>query len=66
MFDKTETLTSSDSTVSLQVTAGPSGVKSLILISPPFSPQTVTQKKLMDIVAPAIREWFANSPKEPQ
>jgi hypothetical protein len=65
LFDKTFTLASTDGTVSLQITAGTEGVKSIELISPPFPPKSVTSQELIDLLTPAIREWFANAPPAP-
>ena len=59
MFDKTITLTSTDGTVSLSITAGTEGVKSILISSPTGALKSVTSQKLIDIVTPALREWLS-------
>ena len=59
MFDKTFNLTSSDGTVTLSITAGTEGVKSILLSCPPAPAKLVTQQQLIDLMAPPIRDWFA-------
>jgi hypothetical protein len=58
MFDKTITLTSTDGTVSLWITAGTEGVKSILINSPTAAAKAITAQKLIDIVTPALREWL--------
>jgi hypothetical protein len=65
MFDKTIVLTSTDSTVSLSITAGTEGVKSILISAAEGQPpKAVTAQKLIDVVAPTLREWF-NAPPAP-
>lgn len=61
MFDKTITLTSSDGSTSLQITAGPGGVKSILVSSGPLVPpkwKLITEQQLIDLVEPALKEWL--------
>jgi hypothetical protein len=57
MFDKTITLTSTDGTVTVSIVAGTEGIKSILLTCLVAAPKRVTPQQLIDIVAPAIKEW---------
>jgi hypothetical protein len=61
MFDKTFTLKSSDGSTSLQITAGPGGVKSILVSGGSEFPQRwkpITEQELIDLVEPALMEWL--------
>jgi len=57
VFDKHITLTSTDSSVSLQIVAGTEGLKSLTVVAGSKS-QQLTAQKLIDLAAPALKEYM--------
>jgi hypothetical protein len=64
MFDKTFTLTSTDGQVNLSITAGTEGVKSIVVSDGPNMPsrfKTVSAQQLIDLVAPALKEFLATA-----
>jgi hypothetical protein len=60
MFDKSMTLTSTDSSVSLTVVAGTEGLKSITVHVGTMN-QLITAQKLIDLAAPALKEWAAQN-----
>jgi hypothetical protein len=54
VFDKTFTLTSTDGTVSVEITAGTEGVRDIQLIVGPQA-RHVTTQQLIDLLAPAVK-----------
>jgi hypothetical protein len=65
MFDKTFTLSSTDGSVSVEITAGTEGVRSIVLISSPLPSKPVTEQELIDLLAPAVKEYLANASPGP-
>lgn len=66
MFDKTISLTSTDKSVTLEITAGTEGVKLITVHGVDFPSYVVSEQELIDLVAPAIKAHYEPPPAAPE